>query len=174
MLQKFIFLDRDGVLIKDFGYNNSLSQFEPIMSTVEFLKHAQNLGYKFVIVSNQSGVAKGVISRKEFEDFHYRFENFYSNEKIYFTEIAYCFHKSEDNCNCRKPRIGLLKEFLDANINKIDFSNSWMVGDKISDMQFALNLGVQKKILLNSKYHDLLYLDSTIITDKLYKELLDG
>lgn len=170
--EKFIFLDRDGVLIRDFGYNHKKSQLLPLKSTLNFLKVAKTFGYKFVIFSNQSGVGKGLFSNDDLIVFNNEFVSYFRSEGICFFNIYYCVHSDEDNCNCRKPKIGMFHSFLLEYDGDIDLRNSWMIGDKVSDIEFGRECNIKNLILLKSSYHHEIDSDSLLVMVELNPEII--
>jgi D-glycero-D-manno-heptose 1,7-bisphosphate phosphatase len=135
---KCVFLDRDGTLIKDKHYLNKINKIEFIKNTVKGLKYFQNSGFLLIIISNQSGVAKKIISKKKLEDINKYIIRYLKNKDIIIKKIYNCIHNPEDNCVCRKP-----KKYFGLKAKKrfnLDFKKSLMIGDKNSDRIFAYNL----------------------------------
>ncbi len=150
MSQKYIFLDRDGVINKDTGYVHLWKDFSLIEGVIEAFKILKKLGYKFIIVTNQSGIGRGLFTEKQYLKLTSQYRNYFLEYGIEILDIYYCPHsptnKNEQGCFCRKPNPGmLLKAVKDHNI---PLSSSIMVGDNISDMIAAKNAGIEKRILL--------------------------
>lgn len=134
MKNKVIFLDRDGTINVDHGYVYELNKLEFIDGVIDALSEFINLGYKLIIISNQSGVSRGYYTIEEMNKF-----NLYMCEKlkengIPITDIYCCPHLNEE-CECRKPK---LKMFWDA-IKKynIDLDNSFAIGDNERDLSIC-------------------------------------
>ncbi len=125
-----IFLDRDGTIIVDKIYLNDPDGVEFIPDVIEGLKKLYNAGYQLYIVTNQSGISRGFVEEKNLFLIHEKICNILSNHGIKISGIFYCPHLPEDNCNCRKPKTGLVEHLLD----KIDKSNSYVIGDKSTDI----------------------------------------
>ncbi len=152
MKQKYAFLDRDGTLIYeppeedtpsgDVPYQiDSLKKLKILNGVIEGLKGLIDLGYKLVMISNQNGLGLKIFPRANFERPHQEMLKIFKRNGIFFEEIFICPHLPEDNCNCRKPKTGLLEEFFDR--NEIDMENSFVCGDRDSDRELAKNLGIK-------------------------------
>ena len=147
-MKKAIFFDRDGTLIIDKHYPNDPSNIEYFSDTFEVLQKLQDDGYALFIVTNQSGVAKGIIKDKQLEAIHMQMKKDFENHNIKITEYFSAPYLSTSDHYYRKPNPGMLKEA--ALIHQVDFSHSWMLGDKISDVEAGINVGC-KTILITSK-----------------------
>lgn len=134
-----IFLDRDGTLIEDAHYPRDPGQVRWIPGAAEALCELQRLGYALFVISNQSGVGRGIIKDSEFKKVHERFCALLRQEKIEIIEFAYCFHKPEDECDCRKPRTKLIEELAKA--HSIDLERSFTIGDKWIDVMLGFRVG---------------------------------
>ena len=130
-----VFFDRDGTLCKDTGYLNRYDDLH-IFSYVEHVRSLKEEGFKLIGVTNQSGVAKGIIAESFVKDV-----NNILIEKYGFDDFYYCPHNPEEHCPCRKPEPGML---LKARAKHgIDFRKSYIVGDKETDMLLARAVGAQ-------------------------------
>ena len=131
MENKAIFLDRDGTINIEKNYLYKIEEFEFEKGVIEGLKILQNLGFKLIVISNQSGISRGYYTKEQADElFKYMVEEL---EKlgIIITKVYYCPHY-EENCNCRKPKLGLFYKAKDeADIN---FSKSYAIGDKMRDV----------------------------------------
>ena len=145
---KVVFLDRDGVINKEIGYLHKIKDFVFIEGVFEACKHFLSLGYEIIIITNQSGIARGFYKEEDFLKLNkWMLEKFYEKD-IRIHDVFHCPHGPEDNCCCRKPKPGL---FLQA-IEKygIETSKSWAIGDKESDIEAARNAGVRNTILVET------------------------
>jgi len=157
MSSKAIFLDRDDTLIHDSGYINHPSQVELIPYTAQALVEFKNLGYKLVVVSNQSAVARGIVTEEVLAQIHEKLKTLLAKENAYLDAIYYCpYHpqgvieKYRRESDCRKPNPGmLLKAAKDLDI---DLNNSWMIGDRPKDIAAGKKADC-KTILLESISH---------------------
>jgi len=132
-LDKVIFLDRDGTLNPDPGYISSIKQFKFYPDTLTSLSTLAKLGFKFAIVTNQSGIARGLIKEEELEKIHEFISNQFAQSGIPLLGIYKCPHHPKDGCSCRKPETGLFDEA--AHQHDIDLSSAVMIGDTSADMK---------------------------------------
>ncbi len=151
---KIAFLDRDGTLIyepQDTGKIDSLDRLKILPGMIDGLRNLLADGYKLVMVSNQNGIGTEEFPLKSFEIPQQEFLKILSSEGVEFYKIFVCPHKLVDGCVCRKPKIGLVEEFVMS--EKIDFDKSFMLGDRQTDIEFAKNLGVVGfKMITNAKF----------------------
>jgi len=134
-----VFFDRDGTLIVDRGYLSSPRRVEFIPGALDVLRQLQEQGFLLVIVSNQSGIGRGFITKEQAEAVDKRFRAILAENGIHVAGTYYCPHAPDAGCNCRKPEPGLLRRA--ANELQIDLAQSYMVGDKASDCQAGLTAG---------------------------------
>ena len=153
MKKRAVFLDRDGTINKDVGYPNSFSVIEIYPYSFEAIRKINEAGLLAVIVSNQSGVGRGLIVEKNLRDIHQELIAAFAKHSAHFDGVYYCPHyrlssipRYRKNCRCRKPNPGMgLKAAADL---KIDMNNSYMVGDKVGDILFGLNIQAKPILLL--------------------------
>jgi histidinol-phosphate phosphatase family protein len=127
-----VLLDRDGTLIVDVGYPRDPDAVELLPGTQGALRALRDAGFALVVVSNQSGVARGLVSHAEARAVHERLLERLTEGGIELDGAYYCFHGPEDRCDCRKPEPGLLLRAADELGLSLD--RSVMVGDKPSDV----------------------------------------
>jgi len=149
---KVAFLDRDGVINKDTGYTYQINDFKFTDNCVDALKTFQKKGYKIIIVTNQSGIGRGYYSEADYQRLTLWYRQQLLDQDVAITDIFHCPHAPASSCDCRKPRAGLFLQA--AKKYTIDFSGSFMVGDKISDLQAAKIMGIDKLFILNSDGQD--------------------
>lgn len=140
---KIAFLDRDGTLIHEPADEqvDSLEKLSLVEGVIPALLRLKDAGYEFVMVSNQDGRGTGSFPEEDFripQDFMLQL---LASQGIRFREIFICPHHPEDGCDCRKPRIGLLREFLSN--TPINRSASVVIGDRDSDIDLAANIGLR-------------------------------
>lgn len=152
MKKSAFFLDRDGVVIRQVSYLHDPEQAELEKNVPEALKRIHEKGMLAVVVTNQSGVARGMFSKEDVEKVHARIQELLApyGERIdgFFT----CFHHPDYTgpCACRKPAPGLFLEA--AEVLGIDPGSSFMAGDKFSDLESGRNAGVRRSYLLMTGY----------------------
>lgn len=132
MPRRALFLDRDGTLIVDVGYPRDPALVEVIPGAAEALRELQ-LDRALVVISNQSGIARGKISEVEAAAVHERFVALFADAGVTFAGFYYCPHGPDDGCRCRKPAPGLLEDA--ARELGLDLARSAMIGDKPSDLE---------------------------------------
>ena len=147
-MNKAIFLDRDGVINTERGYTHRLDDFVILPDLYENLKLYLQKGYLLIVISNQSGIAKGLYTQAEVEVIHSFLTNELVKNGIQLSEIYYCVHHPDvSRCICRKPDSLFVEKAL-ARFN-IDPSKSYFIGDKDRDVEAAEKAGV-KGILIEA------------------------
>ena len=153
---KVIFLDRDGV-INELVYHHeqgvidspfTVDQFRILPGVGEAIKKLSKTGYKVILVSNQPGIAKGNISEETFEEIRKKMNEELAKDGAFLDGEYYCFHhpeakieKLKANCECRKPKPGLLLQA--AKEMDIALPHSWMIGDGLIDVKAGKNAGAR-------------------------------
>ena len=150
MTIKTIFLDRDGVINKEVRYLYRISDFEFIDGIFETCLYFQKLGYEIVIVTNQSGIARGYYNENDYQKLTEWMLGQFNNNGINILDTFYCPHGPESLCECRKPKPGMLIEAKDK--YNISMKDSWMIGDSESDIKAANAAGISNTILVRSGY----------------------
>jgi len=137
---KTIFLDRDGVINKERSdYVKSISELEIFPNVAKNVELLKNAGFLVVIITNQSAINRGLITHEMVSQIHDSIQNYLKANGTYVDGFFYCPHKPDENCNCRKPKSGLLnKAILELNI---DINSSWMIGDNDSDIEASTSIG---------------------------------
>lgn len=134
-MNKAIFFDRDGVLNYDPGYVHKIEDFKLLPGVIEALKLLKN--FKFIIITNQSGIGRGYYTEQDFHKFNNRLTEELKKENIIIEKTYYCPHEPEENCNCRKPKVKFIKQ-AEKEFN-IDLKNSFVIGDHPSDIEMGKN-----------------------------------
>jgi len=145
---KVIFLDRDGVINKEVGYLHKIEDFQFIDGVFDACLHFQSLGFKLIIVTNQSGIGRSYYDESEFRLVNNWMLQQFNNQGIKILDVFFCPHGPESGCDCRKPKPGMLTQA--SKKHNINMEDSWMIGDKESDIQAANAAGIQNTILVKS------------------------
>lgn len=145
--RRALFLDRDGVLNIDHGYVYRPADFNVIDGVFDSLRRAQERDYALIVVTNQSGIARGLFSPADYQQLEDHMRRLFAAEDIDFTAIYHCPHHPNGEvaafarqCDCRKPQPGMILRA--AREHAIDLTCSIMVGDKESDAQAARAAGI--------------------------------
>ena len=145
---KTIFLDRDGVINKDINYLHKIDDFEFIDGIFDICLYFQSLGYKIIIITNQSGISRGYYTESDYQKVTQWMLNQFKYKNINILDIFHCPHGPDSNCDCRKPKPGM---FLKAKAkHNTDMEKSWMIGDKETDTIAANSAGIDNTILVRS------------------------
>jgi imidazoleglycerol-phosphate dehydratase / histidinol-phosphatase len=141
--RRILFLDRDGTLNEEVADEqvDSLEKVRLMPGVVPALLELRRAGFAFVMVTNQDGLGTPSFPRESFERAHGFILDLFRSQGITFEAVGICPHFKRDNCACRKPKLGMIEEFLTA--NDIDKQHSFMIGDRDTDLEFAANLGIQ-------------------------------
>ena len=155
MSRAVIFLDRDGVINQDHGYVSTRDNFVFIDGVIGAMKQLKEKGYQLVVVTNQSGIARGLFTEDDFISLTEWMDWSLADHDIDLDGIYFCPHHPTEGtgpntqvCQCRKPAPGMFLEAI-ADLN-VDVSASYMVGDKESDLQAAQAAGVANLILVRT------------------------
>lgn len=144
---KTIFLDRDGVINKDIGYLYKINDFLFNDSIFEICSHFEKLGYQIIIVTNQSGIFRNLYSEADYKKLNNWMLHHFRKNNINILSTFHCPHGPESTCNCRKPKPGML---IDAKKKyNIVMKDSWIIGDKESDIIAGLAAGIENTILFD-------------------------
>jgi len=168
-MNKALFLDRDGIVNVDHGYVYKKDNFEFMDGIFELCQKALKLNYQIIIITNQSGIARGYYTENEFIQLTSWMTAEFLKNNIVITEVFYCPHhptsaipKYKKQCACRKPNPELIIKAKDK--YNIDLSKSVFVGDKETDMKAAQNANIDNRILVASKYDQVSDVATTIVT----------
>jgi len=147
---KAVFLDRDGVINKKRNdYVKSINELEIFPHIGDSIWKLKKLGFLVIVITNQSVINRGIITSQELEEIHTVIQKYLEKKHCNIDKFYFCPHMPDEKCNCRKPKSGLiLKAIEDFAIN---ISDSWMVGDCMTDVQAGKNAGC-KTILLKENF----------------------
>jgi D,D-heptose 1,7-bisphosphate phosphatase len=151
-VKKSIFLDKDGTLIPNIAYYSDPSKISLVDGATEVLKSLSRLGFIFIVVTNQQGIARGIISEHHIKEVEKRLVELFKEAGVILSGFYYCPHDTDGiiasysiTCNCRKPLPGML--YSAAEEHNIDLKNSWMIGDILDDIEAGNRAGC-KTILI--------------------------
>lgn len=140
-----VFLDKDGTLIEDVGYLNSFSDLKILEGVQENLQRLKNAGFKLIGITNQSGVARGIVGEEFVKE-----SNKYLQKTLGIDDFYYCPHHPDDECQCRKPKPMLLYK---ARLkHRVKLKESYVIGDKTLDVLLANAVGAKGVLVLTG--HD--------------------
>ena len=142
-------MDRDGTLNEQMGYINHVSRFVLLPGSAEAVRLLNRNGRLAIVVSNQSGAARGYFPIELVEEVHAHMGMLLKKEGALLDDILFCPHGPEDGCNCRKPRTGLIEKACEE--FDIDMSRSYVIGDRTSDIEMAARANL-KGILVEKGY----------------------
>lgn len=152
-----VFLDRDGTLNVELGYIADLNDLVLIPGAAEAVSRLNRLGIAAVLVTNQSGPARGYYPESHVQDLNQRLARLLAQEGASLDAIYYCPHHAQGSvpeyaiaCNCRKPAVGLVERAF-AELAGLDRNRAYMVGDQSTDIELARNAGL-KSVMVNTGF----------------------
>ncbi|WP_038056157.1 D-glycero-alpha-D-manno-heptose-1,7-bisphosphate 7-phosphatase [Thermodesulfobacterium hydrogeniphilum] len=141
-----VFLDRDGTINEEVGYLNDPSRLKLLPGVAEALKILKNAGFKLIVITNQSGPARGYFPKELVFEINELIQKRLSKKGVILDDFFICFHHPDERCNCRKPKPGLILQALEK--YPIDLKKSYLIGDKIIDIETAKSLGIKNILVL--------------------------
>ena len=171
MKKRFVILDRDGTVIQEKNHLTEVSEVELIPNAAYGIKKFHNLGFGVIIVTNQSVVGNKHISLNELKLIHERMLSLLTNEGAVIDAIYFCPHTPEENCLCRKPKLGMIdKACKDYNFNPKD---CFVIGDKALDIEMGQRMGA-KTILVSTGYGAAVEKENKIKPDYIVDDLKEA
>lgn len=168
MSKKVIFLDRDGTINVDRKHVYLIEHWEWTPGAKEALQRLQGDGYTLALITNQGGIGNKFYTLEDMQRLHQYMVSELEKSGVHLAAIAFCPHRTDGNCDCRKPKIGMARQ-IKAKIGQIDYAASWTIGDKTRDVGFGRGVGT-KTALIRSAYwkeEDLKELQPDLIADSL-------
>ena len=146
MKKRALFIDRDGTINKDCPYCHDKKDLIIYDDAVEIMKDSRNREYLNIIITNQSGINRGYFTDEEFHVFHNELLKQLEERGVVIDKTYYCPHRPDENCECRKPKLGMIKKAMED--FDIDLENSIIIGDR-DDMEGEMGrqLGIEYRIL---------------------------
>ena len=133
--KRVVILDRDGTIIVERHYLSDPAQVTLLPGAASGLRQLQRMGLGLIVITNQSGIGRGLLDEVRLDLIHHRMRALLEAEGVYLDEIYVCPHLPEDNCQCRKPRPGLLEKA--AQDMNFDPRECFVIGDKASDIELG-------------------------------------
>lgn len=176
MKQKVLFVDRDGVINKDStAYIKSWSEFEFLPRSLEAIRHLTANGIDLILITNQSVINRKFVSKNGLEDMHTRMKEVIKQHGGKIKDIFYCPHIPEDQCDCRKPKPGLILQAQKK--HQIDVNKTILIGDSAKDIECARNAGCGGSILVrtgNGKAAEKILAKKGVIPSFIVKDLYEA
>lgn len=155
-MNKALFLDRDGVINVDHGYIYQPDEIEFVSGIFDLCREAKAKGFLIIVVTNQSGIARGYYSEKDFKQLTAWMKDQFEQQSCPIDGVYYCPHHAvkgkgiyKIDCDCRKPKSGMFTQA--THDHDIDFSQSIMIGDKPSDMEAAASVGIKRTFFVDNQ-----------------------
>ena len=150
MPSRYVLLDRDGVINHDSeDFIKSPEEWQPIAGSLEAITLLNQHGYKLAVISNQSGLARGLFDEAMLEKIHAKMHRMLANKSGEVAAIYFCPHAPDSQCNCRKPKPGLLIQF--AKDKEADLTQIYFIGDSLRDIQAAQAVGAKPILVKTGK-----------------------
>ena len=149
MGNRAVFVDRDGTINVNYGYISSPDNFKMYPGIVKGIKLLNESGFKVIVITNQSGIARGYFSKEALKEIHDKMEKELAEKGASVDAIYYCPHHPDENCDCRKPETGLFKMAKDD--FDIDYKKSFVVGDRMLDVEAGYKLGCKTILVPEDK-----------------------
>lgn len=165
VLKPAIFVDRDGTLVEEVNYLSDVKDLRLFPSTAAALTQLKTKGFWIIVITNQSGIGRGIYNVAAMDRVHHAMQrqlgglidNFY-----------YCPHTPSGGCSCRKPLTGMIDQARER--FRIDMSRSWMIGDKVMDIETGINAQVRTALVLTGygrQHRDLLFRAPDVIAENI-------
>lgn len=171
-----VFFDRDGTLIKEIDYKDETGHYSPrklpdvkfLPKVIKAIQLLSKTDYKIVIVTNQSGIARGLYSEEMLSKIHRKITDALEKKGATISGIYYCPHRAEEKCNCRKPSPYMLNAASEQ--LSIELKSSFIVGNSVTDIQTGINAGCITIFVKSDRKENL----GNIVPDYIASDLYDA
>jgi len=156
---KIAFLDRDGTIVRDYADDDWKGKIVPevLEGAIEGMLQLNQRNYKIIIITNQYIINDGIISIDQYNEFTFNLKEIFEKNDVDVLDIFYCPHSTGENCECKKPKVGMVQMALEK-YPLIDLSKSLLIGDSKADEELAINVNLKfYKIGIKQNDTDLLY-----------------
>ena len=151
MKNKAVFLDRDGVICRDVNYCSRPEDFELLPTVPQAIKLLNNHNYLIIIITNQSGIARGFFTHETLTHIHKKMTEELARFNAWTDDIQYCPHHPDEECNCRKPGTALFERAIQE--HSINVKASFMIGDRLKDIDAGRALGCRTVFVSTGPNH---------------------
>lgn len=169
----FIILDRDGVINYDSTeYIKSPDEWEAIPGSLEAIAQLNRAGYRVVVVTNQSGVARGYYDLETLDHIHEKLQTELASVGGHIDEIFFCPHHPDEHCVCRKPKPGMFYKVREK--YNVNFGDTFFIGDSLSDMEVAAAVGCKPILVLTGNGKKTLDKNPELSNIKVFSDLAEA
>jgi histidinol-phosphate phosphatase family protein len=145
-MNRFVFLDRDGTLVRDLGYTHRIEDYELLPGVASGLRRLQEAGYRLAVVTNQSGIGRGYYGTEQYQAFQAHLVDDLDRQGVSVEASYVCPHHPDAGCGCRKPEPALLHR-AERELGA-DLARSWVIGDSTVDAGLAQRAGCRGAVLV--------------------------
>jgi histidinol-phosphate phosphatase family protein len=145
-MSRFVFLDRDGTLVRDRGYTHRIEDYELLPGVASGLRRILEAGYRLAVITNQSGIGRGYYSNEQYQAFQDHLVDDLARQGVPIEASYVCPHHPDDGCECRKPEPALLHR-AERELGA-DLARSWVIGDSARDVELAQRGGCRGAVLV--------------------------
>ena len=177
-MEKLIFIDRDGVINRDpggwtkYSYVTKWDDFFFIDGSIEALRRLKDAGYRVCLISNQAGISRGYFTQRDLDLINKRMLEEVEREGGKIDELYYCPHHDSDNCECRKPKAGMIEKAIRS--KEVDLKNTFIIGDSIRDVEAGRRMGMKTVLVLSGKTSPSAAKEWSVQPDSIKKNLLEA
>jgi histidinol-phosphate phosphatase family protein len=146
---KAVFIDRDGTINVNVDYIDNPDDFQLYPTVAEGIKLLKDNGFKIIVITNQSGIARGFFTEETLKKIHERMKKELSEKHASIDGLYYCPHHPDENCDCRKPNTALFEKAIQE--HTIDVSRSFVIGDRMIDVEAGHKIGCKTVLVPERK-----------------------